>query len=244
MKGKDEGNMSAVLLEINDLAMISKYKEKVKGFIMGYNTFTSLSAHYFNYEEIAKATQLSNNIYICLNELIHNDRQDEFKNELTKLNELGVHFIIQDLGGCLIAKDCIGLDKVIFNPYTLLTNSKDASIYASLGFEGIIISSEITAKDMNTISSLIDNCGCLLFGYHPMYQTYRHIIDLYKSNNNLIFDNDGLTLKEFTRSEKYHVLDHEHGSVTFRPYIVSLFKVHDEITNFKYQIFDTIFLNN
>ena len=213
------------LLEVSSLKQIKENIDRVDGFIMGYESFTSFCAHKFSFAEVEEATTISKNIYINLNEMLHNSLQDDFIKVITKLASLCVHFIVQDFGAALLIKDIIDLDKVIFNPVTLITNEMDASVYNKLGFEGIICSSEITCEDVKTISLKNHNIGCVGFGYHPMYQSYRHIIDLYTENLKIDVKNkESLFLKEWTRDKKYHVLDTESGSVIFRPYVISLFK--------------------
>ena len=121
----------------------------------------------------------------------------------------------------------------------------DASVYNKLGFEGIICSSEITCEDVKTISLKNHNIGCVGFGYHPMYQSYRHIIDLYTENLKIDVKNkESLFLKEWTRDKKYHVLDTESGSVIFRPYVISLFKEFSLLSNIKFFIINTIFIDD
>ncbi|MGM9859014.1 MAG: U32 family peptidase [Bacilli bacterium] len=233
------------LLEISSLKQIEKNISKVDGFIMGYESFTSFSAYKFSFDEIEEATKLSKNIYVNLNEMLHNSKQDEFKKVIFKLASLCVHFIVQDFGAALLIKDIIELNKVIFNPVTLITNEMDAQEYNKLGFEGIICSSEITCQDLRTISLANNNIGCVGFGYHPMYQSYRHIIDLYTKTLGIKNKNrDALFLKEWTRDKKYHVLDTSAGSVIFRPYVLSLFKEFNLLTNVKIFILNTIFLSD
>ena len=233
------------LLEVSSLKQIKENIDRVDGFIMGYESFTSFCANKFSFAEIEEATTISKNIYINLNEMLHNSLQDDFIKVITKLASLCVHFIVQDFGAALLIKDIIGLDKVIFNPVTLITNEMDASVYNKLGFEGIICSSEITCEDVKTISLKNHNIGCVGFGYHPMYQSYRHIIDLYTENLEIDVKNkESLFLKEWTRDKKYHVLDTESGSVIFRPYVISLFTEFSLLSNIKFFIINTIFIDD
>ena len=233
------------LLEVSSLKQIKENIDKVDGFIMGYESFTSFCANKFSFAEVEEATTISKNIYINLNEMLHNSLQDDFIKVITKLASLCVHFIVQDFGAALLIKDIIALDKVIFNPVTLITNEMDASVYNKLGFEGIICSSEITCEDVKTISLKNHNIGCVGFGYHPMYQSYRHIIDLYTDNLKIDVKNkESLFLKEWTRDKKYHVLDTKSGSVIFRPYVISLFKEFSLLSNIKFFIINTIFIDD
>lgn len=233
------------LLEVSSLKQIKENIDRVDGFIMGYESFTSFCANKFSFAEVEEATTISKNIYINLNEMLHNSSQDDFIKVITKLASLCVHFIVQDFGAALLIKDIIDLDKVIFNPVTLITNEMDASVYNKLGFEGIICSSEITCEDVKTISLKNHNIGCVGFGYHPMYQSYRHIIDLYTDNLKIDVKNkESLFLKEWTRDKKYHVLDTESGSVIFRPYVISLFKEFSLLSNIKFFIINTIFIDD
>ena len=234
------------LLEVSSIEQIKNNLDKVDGFILGCDTFTSFSAHYFTYDEIASARLVTPNIYLNLNEMLHNSQMEDFKEVIKKYSSLDVHFIVQDFGACLLIKDICGLNKTIFNPITLITNSEDAKVYSDIGFEAVICSSEITCEDVVKISSKVNNVGCVGFGYHPMYQTYRHIIDLYKESNNLNFNkNENMFLREWTRDKKYHVIDNHAGSVVFRPYVINMLKEYESLNqNVEFLIVNTIFFNN
>ena len=59
-----------------------------------------------------------------------------------------------------------------------------------------------------------------------------------------IKNKESLFLKEWTRDKKYHVLDTESGSVIFRPYVISLFKEFSLLSNIKFFIINTIFIDD
>ena len=56
------------LLEVSSLKQIKENIDRVDGFIMGYESFTSFCAKKFSFVEIEEATTISKNIYINLNE--------------------------------------------------------------------------------------------------------------------------------------------------------------------------------
>ena len=73
------------LLEVSSLKQIKENIDRVDGFIMGYESFTSFCAKKFSFVEIEEATTISKNIYINLNEMLHNSLQDDFIKVITKL---------------------------------------------------------------------------------------------------------------------------------------------------------------
>lgn len=235
------------LLEIKSIEQISLFNDKVDGFVLGYESFTSFSSAYFSFDDIKKAALLTNSIlFINLNFMMHLNDTEAFKQEVQRLSKINenIHFIVQDLGASMIMKKLGLIERTIFNPYTYITNSEDSLAYSSIGFESVVASSEITLKDLMKICSINNKVSGVAFGYHPMYQSYRHIVDLYKEVNNITISNENLTLREFTREYKTHVIDNKYGSVVFRPYVISLLNEFDCLSNFKYIFINTMFLND
>ena len=227
--------MSKILLGIKDLKDIEKYP--VDGYVLGYEKYTLFAPNRFSYEEI-KSLKNKDNIYILLNALIHQDNLQDFKLEVQKLIELKVRFIIQDMGAFAAISGLVSPSHIIFNPYTLISNTNDFITYKVLTKAGIGISNQL---DINEIISLSKNKNAFLmiYGYEPIYQSFRKVLSLYQEAINLHLINEQLYLKEDTREDLYPVIENEYGSVIFNYRKVNLLDHINELNECEYFYVDS-----
>ena len=224
-----------ILLGINKIDDISKFP--CDGYVLGYDKFTLFAPHYFSFEEL-KSIRNKGKIYILLNALIHEDKLPEFKSELTKLVELGFNFIVQDMGALSVILNLISSEKVIFNPYTLICNKNDFLAYQDIAPIGVGVSNQLTIEEQNKILEA-GNGFLMIYGYEPIYQSYRKILSLYKNEKSLVTNNNQLYLREDTRDDLYPVIENEYGSVIFNHTKVNLLESLDKLNNAKYWYIDS-----
>ena len=128
---------------------------------------------------------------------MHENYVDEVKEFIESFKNEEVYFIFQDLG---ILNILLSLNKArygIYNPLTMITNYRDLKEYEFFSLDAIGVSSEIPVKDVNKCTSISNKVFYLGFGYHPMYQTYRKLLSLYKEHSGLKFTNENLYLQDF-----------------------------------------------
>ena len=198
------------------LETVSKY---VEGVVLGCK-YSFYSDKKYSKEEINEIYQiaLQKNIktYILLNLVMHENYVDEVKEFIESFKNEEVYFIFQDLG---ILNILLSLNKArygIYNPLTMITNYRDLKEYEFFSLDAIGVSSEIPVKDVNKCTSISNKVFYLGFGYHPMYQTYRKLLSLYKEHSGLKFTNENLYLQEATRVDvRCPIIENEFGSVVF-----------------------------
>lgn len=218
----------------------SDLKLKAFGYVLGYEKFTLFAPRYFSYNFIKNISR-KKKIFLILNALLHQSKMLEFENEIKKLSSLNINYIVQDIGAIEIIKKYVPVNKIIFMPYTLICNKFDAISYMNEKYLSLGISNEITIKDTYEISK-ITKIFVTIFGYVPMYQSYRKIVSLYQDYKDIHFDLDNLSLREDTRNEKYHISENEWGSVIFRPDILNYLDCIDYLMHVKYVFLDKHFI--
>ena len=203
-------------------------------FVLGYEKYCSFAAGYFSYSEI-KQTSLSHKVWVLMNALINEDEIENAKQELDRLMELGVGFIIQDIGLLSYLVNHYDLSKIIFNPYTLICNTEDLKAYQGLGVT-VFVSNVAT-----NIETLLSHKTVLqVYGYLPIYQSYRKVLSLYEKGHDVRLPSHDLFLKENTRDELYHSLENEYGTVVFNHELID--EIDEKNTKAKYWFIDSLYL--
>ena len=227
--------------------MLETVSTYVEGVVLGCQ-YSFYCDNKYSVEEIKDIYQntLKNNIktYILINLVMHENYVNEVKEFIKKFENEEVYFIFQDLG---ILNILLELNKVqygIYNPLTMITNYRDVKEYEVFSLDAVGVSSEIPVRDVTKCTSICSNVFYLGFGYHPMYQTYRQLLSLYKEHSGLNFTNDNLFLQEATRpDDRCPIIENEYGSVVFRSGVISTLEKIKELEDVKYFFLDGIFLD-
>ena len=228
-----------IIVSIKDLKDIDSLK--ADGYVLGYEKYTFFAPQNFSYEEVKKVSK-NNRIFLLLNALIHEKEVEEVKKEIDILIELDISFIIQDLGllSLLISK---GVDKerIIYNPYTLICNNNDYQAYQNAYDVSLGISSQLSLEEKIDILNNNNKVFVQIYGYEPIYQSYRKVISLYQEARDKKFDIKELSLREDTREEKYPIIENEYGSVIFNYQKIDLSSNLNKINHAQYMFVDSSF---
>ncbi len=162
-------------------------------------------------------------VYLLINKIIHEEDFDMLDEILLKAKEFDVDgLIIADLSVMVRANDYDILDKVIYQPGTMNTNTF-SNIYFSLkGIKGISISKELTLEEIRRFS-LTKACELSLIGhgYIDMFYSKRKLIKNYFNYKGVkilnVQDNYFYRLKEqFRPDSSYPILEDFAGTHIFR----------------------------
>ena len=205
--------------------MLETVSTYVEGVVLGCQ-YSSYCDNKYSVEEIKDIYQnaLKNNIktYILINLVMHENYVNEVKEFIKKFENEEVYFIFQDLGILNILLELNKAQYGIYNPLTMITNYRDVKEYEIFSLDAVGVSLEIPVRDVTKCTSNCSNVFYLGFGYHPMYQTYRQLLSLYKEHSGLNFTNDNLFLQEATRpDDRCPIIENEYGSVVFRSGVIS-----------------------
>ena len=177
----------------------------------------------------------NNNIkpILSLNRIFHPGDLDGVLKIINKYKNEDVLFYIADLGALnLFIKNNI-VNKVIYNPETMITNYLDMNEYYSLGVNACGISNEITINDLNKISEVNNNIYYQVFGRRLMFYSRRKLISLYGKKNNIEYPKNNTYLRESTRTDYFPIIENENGTLIYRSYNISLLSYLDSL-NIKY----------
>ena len=227
--------MSKILVSVDNLDNLPKI---ANGYVLGYEKYTFFAKHRFSFEEI-KNFKEQEKLYLILNAMLHESNVSDFYLEIEKLSALKVNFIVQDLGMVKILKKKVDASRIIYNPYTLVCNLEEYKTYQEYLGVTIGISSQLS------IDNLVNFTGdsfITVFGYVPIYQSYRKVISLYSTYRNVESPKETL-VKEDTRENKHHILENEYGSVIFSSELIDFTDELERFKNCKYLFIDTEYVD-
>lgn len=237
---------------ISQIKSFSHFKEiisYVDGITLNYKEF-SLYDISFDYEEmidiISYANKFNKEVFINLSVMFDNALINKLDLFINKIKDLNVYFIYFDIGVYNVLKKYNLEKKGVYDPKTLITNSKDFNLYSSLGIYALSLSLEMPLSDALKINSEKEGkIWYKVFGYHQMFYSRRKLISTYAlyKNKDININTTNSYLKEETRDECYPILENEFGTVLFRPYVISMLKEKDNIKKFDYLYLDSYLID-
>ncbi|MBQ9448448.1 MAG: U32 family peptidase [Acholeplasmatales bacterium] len=220
---------------------LNKYLDFIDGAILMVPHFSLVYEDLDLNKAISKMKKLGKTIILSLNKIFTEDEIDEAYKFLDEYKNEEVLFYVADLGLIKYAKDNNILDKIIYNPETMITNYLDLSVYMGFNLDAYGISNEITIEDLKTI---YDKTKAPLFylgfGKRLMFYSKRKLLSLYKEKYQTKFSFDDLYLKEETRDDKYKIIENNNGTMIYRSYFISLHKELDDLLFLKYFYIDPL----
>ena len=202
---------------------------------------------YSNYDSIdliLTANEYNLTPILKINKMVHPKEVEFVKNEVVKYLDYNCLFYITDLGVLNIFKKLNVINRVIYDPITMICNSLDAKNYQDLGCDSIGISNEITLEDLNTIINKSNvKAFYQVFGYRLMFHSKRSLVSLYEEKIASNFIKDDLWLIEATRNDRYPLVENEHGTLIYRSGITSLIREIKNL-NITYAFIDHFRLDN
>ena len=188
-------------------------------------------------------------LYVLVNKIFKDEDLESLKDFLTKLKKVDVDGIyFADFAVFMICKELNMENKCVFYHETFLRNSYDILTYHELGINKIICSKDMNLQDIKKLPlSLKDNLGVICFGYIPLYESERKIIDNYIKLNGLnksLSKSMDLSLKENTRDTRYKVIQQNGISSIFADevlcYLNDIKQLKENINTF---IIDSLFFD-
>ena len=163
---------------------------------------------------------------------------------IDKYKDLNLLFYVSDLGviNLFIKKNII--NKVIYNPETMITNYLDLKEYYSLGINSIGISNEITLSDLIKMNNLVNSKLLYqVFGYRLMFYSKRYLVSLYEKQSNINIIKNDLYLKEITRDDYFPIIESDNGTFIYRPYLISLLDKINEINFLEFLYVESLYID-
>lgn len=223
-----------ILVSVDDLS--TPYD--VDGYVIGYQKFTFFANRNFTYEEI-KNFPHPEKIYLLLNTMLHENHRFDFIKEVDRLAKLNINFIVQDLGMVEILKKKVPHSHIIYNPYTLVCNLEEYQTYLEYLDVSIGISSQLSISQLEKFKG---HSFITIYGYVPIYQSYRQIISLFDEYHQQNSKKE-LLVKEDTRDDLHHIIENEYGTVIFSSETKNHMANIDKLKDAEYLYINTMFLS-
>ncbi|MBR6071342.1 MAG: U32 family peptidase [Acholeplasmatales bacterium] len=179
---------------------------------------------------------------LSLNRIFHPKDLESVSSLIADYKNYDILFYIADLGALnLFLKNGL-INKVIYNPETMITNYLDMNEYYSLGLNSVGVSSEITINDLKKICEINNNVFYQVFGKRLMFYSRRKLISLYGDKNNDSYPKNNVYLRESTRKDYFPIVENENGTLIYRSYNISLLPFMDNL-DIKYAYIESFDIN-
>lgn len=232
-----------IVSAIYNLKQLNKCLEYIDGAILN-NKDTSLI-----YEDLDldKAILLckNNNVLpiIAINKMLYPEDLDFIKDFMNKYKDS--LFLATDIAVYMLALELNIVNRVIFDPQTMITNQLDLNEYSTLGFDAVSMSLEIPISDLNdSINNQNASVFYQIFGHRLMFYSKRRLVSLYEEKANISASRDHLYLRESTREDYIPTIENNNGTMMYRPYLISLMDNFDIIKNLKYGYLESLYLDD
>jgi putative protease len=219
--------------------------------LLGNEQFANRLNSSFTIDEIQVAANqihhLEKELFVNINLIVHHDDLEplnQFLDELIKANVDGILF--SDLAVYQLAKEKGIVNKLIYHPETLITNTFDSLFWHKQGIKGVIIAKEITLDDIKLIiDTKHTEIGLIGHGQLNMFHSRRPLVENFMKYNDQdykqVIASKNLRLVEELRSEVYPIVQDNHGTHIFRDKTLESFLEINELTNLDYFIIDGLF---
>ncbi|MBQ9181289.1 MAG: U32 family peptidase [Bacilli bacterium] len=234
------------LLMPSSIEQINRTFELTDGYILSLKNFSVNAPFYFEMSDIKKIINSLKNkkIFISINKNIHENELDELKEYLNELSNL-------DIDGILYADASIveinsKLEKklnLFWANEHVTTNYMTCNFLSNFDICGVLISPELSLREIIEIKNNTKlNCMAYIFGYLPMFVSFRHTVQNYYDFNN--YNNQEGIHKIYKEDKFYPIIDNKNGSEAYSNFVlngVDEFKKLDEV-NFDYGIFNSLLI--
>lgn len=198
------------------------------GFILGLKNYSVNMPYSYSLEDI-KNIKTDKEIFICMNKNIFSSELDEVKNILLELDKLNIKGVLYaDTCFVKIKKDLnLKLD-LVWSQEHLTTNYETINYWNEFGVNYVYISSDITYREIKEIKkSSKAKLIVPLFGYMPIFTSFRHEVKNYLDEFNLK-DNSDINYI-YKEDLIYPIVDNEIGTVVYSNYILNGYKEYKEL---------------
>lgn len=203
------------------VSMINNLTEA--GMLSNYTDVFFLKNDLVSVTNLEKLTKYNKDIILDFSCMVTPKDLNEVIKKINLFIDFNCLFYITDLGLAYYFKEAGCIERVIYDPVTMITNSLDAKEYFDYGFNAIGISNEITLKDTKEIISKTKVKAFLqVFGYRIMFNSRRKLVSLYLDKINKHSKLENMYLKESTRNDFYPITEDEYGTKIYRSYCLNL----------------------
>ena len=219
-----------LLLKLRDKELLRKIRFLVDGVIVGYKFTSDFNYNLDDLKEIKDyCTTHGLKYYIVMDDFISESEiteLDEYLGFVKELNVDGIYF--HDLGVYYGAIQYNLVDKLIYDGYTVLCNGLDSFFFLSQGVNSVVLSRELTIKEIAKIIKNNERCISIqAFGHLRMSYSKRKFLTNYFNEINKeidYLDKDNISLVEESRNYKLPVKETKYGTNIYTDYILLMYE--------------------
>lgn len=190
----------------------------------------SLRADRFDVFQIKKFRALTNKeLYVNVEKILHESELLDCEAYLLELVDSVDGFYYSDHAVYMLAKQHGFIEKLVYNPGTLVSSKQDASFYLSTGIKRVCLAREITLENIVDIIESIKDVEVVIHGFLNMFYSARNLLTNYFTYLDQTIQTKGY-LEEEKRSEHYPIIQDSTGSHVFHGKPLVSF---DEFKHFK-----------
>lgn len=240
-----------LLVTLRNPKMLYKIQPYVQGIIVG--SLFSLSYNY-TLNEIANINNYCKNkkikIYITIDAFISEDDKANLYSYMEFIKDLNVDGIyFHDLAIYEVAGMYEIRDKLIYDGYSVMCNTLEATYFLSRGIDGVVISRELTFEEVNNIITMIPGMiDMQIFGYLRMSYSRRKFIRNYMKEIGKPYiyeESKNLSLIEEKRNYKMPIVEDQYGTRIYTDFILESMKEIPYLrNNLRRGIIDTLFIDD
>ena len=240
-----------IIVTLRKKQLLEKILPVVDGVIVGKYFTTGYHLSLDDIKDINRyCKDNSKKIYVVIDNFISEEEKMHLNEYFDFINDLDVDGIyFHDLGIMDIAKSYNMTSKLIYDGKTVLCNSLDTAFILNQGIDSVVLSREITLKEIQDI--IHKNAGRVdlqIFGHLRMSYTKRKFLKNYFKQINKEYDylnKESLYLIEEKRDYKMPIVEDENGTYIYTDYILEMFnEINDLKTYLKRGIIDTLFIED
>lgn len=227
----------ATPLTMND---IERFAEAgADALVFGTAFFSVRAAAYMEiaqYKEIKERCERAQvEMLVLVNRFFVEQELEQLYEHLQFLKELDVDGIyVTDEAALAYALELGMIDRLVYQPDTLLTNHKDVNYYLNEGLQRVVLSKEITVEEIKEIARFSNANQIELIGHGRvvMMHSKRPLVSHYMSFIGKAYEvkqKHSLIIEEETRKDRMPILEDEQGTHVFSSYVQCSF---DELSEF------------
>jgi len=174
------------------------------------------------------------NVYLNIDRIIHENELEDLESFMERFKDC-LGFYYSDMAVFTIAEKLDIVEKLIYNPGTLVTSVMDAEFYLGLGIKRVCLSKEITLEEILEFSHLGNKVEIIAHGKLNMFYSKRKLLTNYFDFLKQDVVKVGV-LEEEIRDEHYPIIEDDHGTNIFHEKSVNSFKEFDKIKQFTLRV--------
>ena len=177
--------MTKLIVMPNSINMIKELVSEVDGFIVGLEHFSVNIPIELSIKEIKELSILLNKynkqLFVSVNKNIHNNELDVLKETLLALDCLDIDGIMYYDIAIVNLKEKLSLKKeLVWHQEHLATNYATCNFWNEYGATSTYLSGDITLQEILDIKeNASSKLFVTMFGYLPMFASFRHLIKNY-----------------------------------------------------------------